>query len=136
MKIGTSLGKCVKDLLDGHVRYDDVFCIVTNTKCSTSEQLIRVIEEYYYDNQGAKGPRASYDLSAHSLATATKLAQRLMDDGKLHQPRCVATGMYGNASNAHNLRDTWYDIVPSPTSDNESVREAWNHYTMIRNLVA
>lgn len=133
MKIGTSLGKCVKDILDGHVRYDDVFFIVTNTNCPTLEQLIGVIEEYYYENQGAKGPRASYDLSAHSLATATKLAQRLMEDGKLHQPRAVGKAFWGNA---HSLRDTWYDIVPSPTSDNESVREAWNHYTMIRNLVA
>ena len=133
MKIGTSLGKCVKDLLDGHVRYEDVFFIVTNTNCPTLEQLLRVIEDYYYDNQGARGRGASYDLSAHSLASATKLAQRLMEDGKLHQPRAVATGMYGNA---HALKDTWYDIMPSPTSDNESVREAWNHYTMIKNLAA
>lgn len=136
MKIGTSLGKCVKDLLDGHVRYDDVLFIVTNTMCPDLESLQSVIEQYYYENQGATGRGAAYDLSAHSLESAIKLAQRLMESGKLHQPRCVATGLYGRSSNAHSLRDTWYDIMPSPVTDNESVREAWNHYTMIKNLVA
>jgi hypothetical protein len=136
MKIGTSLGKCVKDILDGHVRYEDVFFIVTNTNCPTLKHLLGVIEEYYYDNKGATGRGAAYDLSAHSLSTACAIAQRLMEDGKLHQPRCVATGMYGSARNSHDLQDTWYDIVPSPTSESESVREAWNHYTMIRKLAA
>jgi hypothetical protein len=51
----------------------------------------------------------------------------------LHQPRAVGSGMYGNA---HSLKDTWYDIVPSPVSDNESVQEAWNHYTMIKKLAS
>jgi hypothetical protein len=56
-----------------------------------------------------------------------------MEGGKLQQPRAVGKSMYGNA---HDLQDTWYDIVPSPTSDSESVREAWNHYTMLKKLAA
>lgn len=130
MKIGTSLGKCVKDILDGHVRYEDVLFIVSNTNAPTLEQLFGVIEEYYYAYQGSGSP---YDLSAHSLESAKKIAQRLLENGKLHQPRAISKYIFGNA---HQLQDTWYDIVPSPTSDNESVREAWNHYTMIRNLAA
>jgi hypothetical protein len=70
-------------------------------------------------------------MSAYSLAEACAIAQRLFESGKLHQPRVIAKDLYGNA---HKLQDTWYDIVPSPVSDNESVQEAWNHYTMIKNL--
>lgn len=134
MKIGTSLGKCVRSILAGEVKEEDVFCIVTNTKCPDLEKLMEVIEQYYYEYQGRHMPREkAYDMSAYSLEEACAVAQRLFESGKLHQPRVVATGMWGNA---HQLRDTWYDIVPSPVTDNESVREAWNHYTMIKQLAS
>ena len=134
MKIGTSLGKCVKDILDGHVRYEDVLCVVSNTNCPELEQLMGVIEQYYYEYKGVTSGRgSSYNMSAHSLADACAVAQRLMEDGKLHQPRAVGRAMWGNA---HALQDTWYDIMPSPTSDSESVREAWDHYTMLKKLAA
>ncbi len=132
MKIGTSLGKCVKSILAGEVKEEDVLFIVSNTKCPDLERLQSVIEQYYYQYQGTHMPRErAYDMSDYSLEDAQAVAQRLMESGKLHQPRCVATGLHGNA---HSLRDTWYDIMPSPVTDNESVREAWNHYTLIKNL--
>ena len=131
MKIGTSLGKCVKSILAGEVKDEDVLFIVTNTNCPTIETLMFVIEQYYYDNAGARGRGAAYDMSAYSLKDACAVTQRLFESGKLHQPRAVAPKHWGNT---HDLKDTWYDIVPSPVTDNESVREAWNHYTMIKNL--
>jgi hypothetical protein len=133
MKIGTSLGKCVRSILAGEVKEEDVLFIVSNTKCPNLEHLMEVIEDYYYTYQGAAGRVAAYDMSKYSLPDACSVAKRLFESGKLHQPRVVATGLYGNA---HDLKDTWYDIVPSHTSDSESVREAWNHYTMIRSLAA
>jgi hypothetical protein len=133
MKIGTSLGRCVKDILDGHIRYEDVLFIVTNTNCPTLKTLMEVIEEYYYAYRGSLGKGGAYDLSAHSLESAKMIAQRLFENGKLHQPRANSKYVFGNA---HSLEDTWYDIVPSPVMDNESVREAWNHYVMIRNLAS
>jgi len=134
MKIGTSLGKCVKSILAGEVKEEDVLFIVTNTNCPNTETLMGVMEQYYYDYQGARTARErAYDMSEYDLAEVCATAQRLFDCGKLHQPRAVGTGIYGNA---HGLQDTWYDIVPSPVSDSESVREAWNHYTMIKQLAS
>jgi hypothetical protein len=134
MKIGTSLGKCVKSILAGEVNEEDVLFIVSNTMAPDLEKLNEVIEHYFYQYQGSHLPREKeYDMSAYSLDDAKALAQRLMETGKLHQPRCVGSRVWGNA---HSLKDTWYDIVPSSTTDNESVREAWNHYTMIKNLAA
>jgi hypothetical protein len=46
-----------------------------------------VIEEYYYTYQGSTGRGAGYDMSDYSLADACAVAQRLMESGKLHQPR-------------------------------------------------
>jgi hypothetical protein len=133
MKIGTSLGKCVRSILAGEVKEEDVLVIVCNTKCPDLEKLMEVIEDYYYTYQGAAGKVSDYDMSNYSLVDACTVAQRLFEGGKLHQPREVGRGILGNA---HNLIDTWYDIVPSHSSDSESVREAWNHYIMIKSLAA
>jgi hypothetical protein len=127
MKIGTSLGKCVRSILAGEVKEEDVLFIVTNTMAPKLDQLMDVIEEYYYSYRGA------YDMSGYELDDAKAIATRLMESGKLHQPRCVGPSVFGNA---HSLHDTWYDIMPSPVTDSESVQEAWNHYTMIRSLAA
>jgi hypothetical protein len=133
MKIGTSLGKCVKSILAGEVKEEDVLFIVANTMCPDLERLADVIDEYYHGYSGSRGRGAAYDMSAYSLENAQALAQRLFEDGKLHQPRVVGSQVFGNA---HSLQDTWYDIMPSPVTDNESVREAWNHYTMIKQLAS
>jgi hypothetical protein len=132
MKIGTSLGKCVKSILAGEVKEEDVLFIVTNTNCPTLESLMTVIEQYYYEHSGDRG-RSDYDMTGYSLVDACAVAQQLFESGKLHQPRVVGKGIWGNS---HALKDTWHDIVPSPVSDNESVQAAWNHYTMIRSLAA
>jgi hypothetical protein len=133
MKIGTSLGKCVRSILAGEVAERDVLFVVSNTMAPDIDRLMSVIEEYYYSYQGARGRGAAYDMSEYELDDAKAVAARLMVSGRLHQPRCVGKTVFGNF---HSLEDTWYDIMPSPTSDNESVREAWNHYTMIKNLAA
>jgi hypothetical protein len=132
MKIGTSLGKCVRSILAGEVKEEDVLFIVSNTMAPTLERLQDVIEEYYYSYAGS-WRRPEYDMSEYSLEDAQAVAQRLFESGKLHQPRCMINQYSGNA---HSLQDTWYDIIPSPVTDNESVREAWNHYTMIKSLAA
>jgi len=131
MKIGTSLGKCVKSILAGEVAEKDVLFIVSNTMAPDLDRLMDVIEEYYYGYQSAFGRGAAYDMSEYELDDAKAIATRLMESGKLHQPRCVGKSVFGNA---HSLSDTWYDVIPSPVTDNESVREAWNHYTLIKNL--
>ena len=132
MKIGTSLGKCVRSILAGEVKEEDVLFIVANTMAPDLDRLMDVIEEYYYSYQGSRRG-ADYDMSDYELEDAKAIATRLMESGKLHQPRCVGASVFGNA---HALKDTWYDIMPSPVSDSESVREAWNHYTMIKQLAS
>jgi hypothetical protein len=133
MKIGTSLGKCVRSILAGEVKESDVLFIVSNTMCPDLDRLMTVIEEYYYGYQGSMGRGAAYDMSGYELDDAKDIATRLMESGKLHQPRCVGKSVFGNA---HALSDTWYDLMPSPVSDNESVQEAWRHYVMIKQLAS
>jgi hypothetical protein len=132
--VGTSLGKCLKDLLDGTVKEHEVLVIVTNTMCPTLDRLMDVVDQYYYDGN-SRGH--AYDLSAHTLEDAQSLAQRLFESGKLHQPRCLQA--IGQRANAHNLRDTWYDIIPSAVAgdlaDNANIQEAFDRYRALAVLL-
>lgn len=126
--IGTSLGKCVKDILDGKVQENEVLFIVTNTRCPDLPRLMDVIEQYYSD----RPHDPAYDIAAHSLADARALAQRLYDYGKLHQPRVFKNDAW---SNTHRLNDTWYEIVPTLNSDNPTVIDAYSKYRMLASLL-
>ena len=130
--IGTSLGKGVKDILDGKVQEDEVFVIVTNTMCPDLPRLMDVIETYYYERTYIP----EYDMSAHTLEDAKAVAQRLFESGKLHQPRVVMNASWGNA---HGLKDTWYDIIPSAglgnLTDNDNVRDAFDRYRALSILL-
>ena len=131
--IGTSLGKCLKDLLDGTVMEDDVFVIVTNTMCPTLDRLMDVVDQYYYERSYVP----AYNLTAHTIEDAQSLAQRLFESGKLHQPRCLMAG--GQWGNAHSLKDTWYDIIPSAVAgdlaDNANIQEAFDRYRALAVLL-
>ena len=63
------------------------------------------------------------------LKDAEDLAVRLFKDGKLFQPR-----LYVNSwGNAHSLKDTWYDILPTESSS-EAAKNAWATYVMMSKL--
>lgn len=131
--IGTSLGKCLRDLLDGKVKEHEVLVIVTNTMCPTLDRLMEVVEDYHL----RWIPNRDYDISAHTLEDAQSLAQRLFESGKLHQPRCLMSG--DHRGNAHHLQDTWYDIIPSAVAgdlaDNANIREAFDRYRALAVLL-
>jgi len=126
MKIGTSLGKCVKSLLAGEVAYDDVLFIVSNTRGPDEEKLREIMTEYWYGYHSDP----AYDMSAYTEQEVQDIAVKLFHDGKLFQPRMFIKGGWGNA---HGLQDTWYDIVPSLGSS-EAAKNAWDAYVMMSKL--
>ena len=126
MKIGTSLGKCVKSLLDGDVAFDDVLFIVSNTRGPDEEKLREIMTEYWYGYHSDP----AYNLSAYTEQEAQDMAVRLFNEGKLFQPRIHIKDLWGNA---HGLKDTWYDVVPSLGSS-EAAKNAWDAYVMMSKL--
>lgn len=128
MKIGTSLGKCVRSLLAGEVDYDSVFCVIANTHAASEDELRAVIAEYHMT-----GTRHSeYDMSAFSLEDACTMVINLYRDGKLHQPRIHQK--MGVWSSGHHLKETWYDIVPTISSSSPAVVDAWNTYVTLSEI--
>lgn len=115
MKIGFSFGRCLRDIVLGHVDIDDVVVIVTRTNMDR-EHIESVIAEYAY--------RRDY-LADLPLDRCLVAAYELYDSGRLHQPRKY------QAYRAHVPSDSiWFDLFPTSLSENEAVKSAWNKYRM------
>jgi len=120
MKIGFSYGQCVRDLVEGKVRIDDVMVVICGTRIETREQIDAVIGEYL------KRPGYLIGLDA---AACKAMAYQLWDHGKIHQPR-----IYGYARNQVPANCIWADMHPSPVTPNASLEQAWSQYRLLVDL--
>jgi hypothetical protein len=125
MLIGTSLGKCLKSIMDKEVDEKDVVCIITATKSDTLETYLNVVKAYYA--AGDFYP-ADYDTSAYQLEDVLRLAEVLYTTGKIHQPRNYSNSPFVHPKLRHQL---WLDIVPTNQNSNPSVIEAYSKYKML-----
>lgn len=122
MKIGFSLGKCVRDLVNKTVDYNDVLLIISATLLENRAHLEQLVEEYGNRNNYWRG----LDTSA-----CMAMAYRIWDDKKLIQPRLY------NAQRSLVPSDcVWADVCPAPVAGNEAVRRAWDQYRMLVDLTA
>lgn len=122
-KIGHSLSRCVRSILDKEVDIDDVYVIIARTRITTRDKLRGVMEEYTW-----RGDATS--LSGYDIEEIMAVAYKLWDDGKLHQPRLFDNGWQFEGLAKH----VWFDIVPSVDFASPSVVEAYQQYDMLRKL--
>jgi cell division FtsZ-interacting protein ZapD len=80
MKVGFSLGRCVRDIVKGDVKLDEVQIIVAQTMCHNIDDLISVIDGYMFRTGYLK------DLDRNQCF---KVAMSLWHQCKIHQPRCL-----------------------------------------------
>jgi hypothetical protein len=84
--IGTSFSFCVRDILNGNVDVEDVKRIYTNTKCPSPSDWEYVLEKYMEWYWGSK-------------PEALAIAGRLLNSGKVYQPRLESPSRYVYSSN-------------------------------------
>ena len=117
MKIGFSFGRCVRDIVNGEIRLDDVLVIVTRTHIEDPEQLEGVVRAYLHEPDYLMGCDADRCL---------EVALELWYSGKLHQPR--RHGAYPTRiSEAY----VWMDVIPTAKDMDPSVQAAWEAYRML-----
>jgi hypothetical protein len=129
MLIGTSLGQCIKDILDGTVNEKDVVMIITRTMAPDAERFIPVLEQYY---SGADGH--SYDLSVGGTKTfdeVQKLGLRLFNGGKIHQPRCFPNFGGGYVHPGMSSAGKWIELAPTNWNNTPAVVEAYKQYRVL-----
>jgi hypothetical protein len=132
MYIGTSLGGCLRSILDGEVSEDQVLMIITRTRCETYESYVGVVKAYYAEgNQYARNSQM-YDISKFHFETVLDLAGKLYNSGRIHQPRLYSGSEYLPIAFA--FQELWLEVVPTNTNSSPSVVDAYEKYKMLDSL--
>ena len=131
MKVGLSLSRCMRDIVEARVDYDDVLVIVARTDFDPHNDAHwkGIWEGYRYGGMSnpewAGAEPNSTDKEASDIYR--NVAIQLYDNGKLHQPRQFK---------AHPPRMPyyWLDCVVSPEEHNPAQQKAWDNYKLITEL--
>jgi hypothetical protein len=114
MKVGFSLGRCIRDIVNEVVDINDVIVIVAGTRFETQEQLANIVNEYMY--------RDTY-LWGLDESACQGVASVLFREGKIHQPR-----NFGAYRNMMPEDAVWADLFPTGGHEDPMVQEAWQAY--------
>lgn len=120
MKIGFSLGRCIRDIVMGKISEDEVAFIITATCIREVEQLGPVIQDYMYRNDY---------LAGLDEAECQRVALSLWNNNKLIQPR--REGIHRHKQPANSI---WVDMFPTELSENEAVRKTWDAYRFMLHM--
>jgi hypothetical protein len=121
MKIGFSLGRCIRDIVKKEVSLDDVAFVIAATNIHTQEQLVQVVDSYLY--------RDDY-LYMLDEAECQQVALELWNSNRILQPR--RQGMHRHKQPENSV---WVDMFPTVNSNNEAVKKAWDGYRFMLHMV-
>lgn len=120
MKVGFSLGRCIRDIVTGIVDVEDVIVIVAGTRFENQEQLKGIVAEYMW--------RDSYLIGLNE-DECQGVASVLYREGKIHQPR-----NFGTYRNVMPEECVWADLFPTGGHNDPMVQEAWQAYRSMLGL--
>jgi hypothetical protein len=121
MKIGFSLGRCVRDIVRGDVSINDVAFIIAATNIHSEEQLKHVVDDYLF--------RDDY-LYGLDETDCQQIALALWNDNKILQPRRQGMMRHKQPENS-----VWVDMFPTVNSNSEAVKKAWDGYRFMLHMV-
>jgi hypothetical protein len=121
MKIGFSLGRCIRDIVNGDVDIEDVAFLITATSVQDEQRLENVIYQYMHE--------PTY-LAGLDYEKCKEVALHLWLNNKILQPR--RQGMHRHKQPEDSI---WVDIFPTSLSNNESVKTAWEKYRFMIHMV-
>jgi hypothetical protein len=120
MKIGFSLGRCIRDIVNGEVALDDVAFVIAATNIHEEVQLLQVVDSYLY--------RDDY-LYMLDEAECQRVALELWNTNRILQPR--RQGMHRHKQPENSV---WVDMFPTVNSDSEAVKKAWDAYRFMLHM--
>ena len=131
MKIGLSLSRCIRDIVECRVDYDDILVIIARTDFDphNDEHWHSIWDGYRYGGmsnpewEGAEPALSDEEASA----VYRNVVRTLYDAGKLHQPRQFGT-------HPPRMPYYWLDCVVSPEEHNPAQQKAWDNYQLITDL--
>jgi hypothetical protein len=126
MKIGLSLSRCMRDILEEKVDINDVLVIVARTDVDphNDSHWSQIWEGYLYG--GLSHPEWA-GLEDRQKAMHDILVE-LYDSGKLHQPRQF------KKAHPQRLPYYWLECFVPPNEMNPAQQKAWDNYKLITDL--
>lgn len=122
MKIGLSLSRCVRDIVEGRVNIDDVLILITRTDFdpTVQEQWENIWDGYQYMNPEWRG--LDHDKTF-------EVVRELWDTGRIHQPR-----KFG--ARPQRLPQYWLEavLVSEDLEHNQVARDAWEQFQVLAGL--
>lgn len=131
MKVGLSFSRCIRDIIEARVEFDDVLVIVSRTNFDPHQD--RHWEGIWngYRYGGLSNPEwagAEPGLSEEDASNVYRnLTKTLYDNGKLHQPR-----QFG--STPSRINHYWLECVMTPEEHNPAQQKVWDNYQLITDL--
>lgn len=127
MKVGLSLSRCVRDMVEGKVLFEDVLVIIARTDFNpyVDEEWADIWDGYLYGGLSNPEWRGMEDEEANFR----HVCKTLYSNGKLHQPRKFGAPM-------PSVRWHWLDCVPDKDEMgmNPAVQKAWDNFNVIAGL--
>jgi hypothetical protein len=120
MKIGFSYGRCIRDIVNGEVAYDDVAWIISGTALQDEAAILWCVEDYL--------GRPDYLLGLDE-EQCKEVGLRLYNEGKVFQPRLQGIRAFRIPEDA-----LWADLFPTTLADNEAAKKAWEAYRFMLHL--
>jgi hypothetical protein len=129
MKIGLSLSRCIKDIVEGHVDPEDVLVLVTGTEFDPTldDQWDNIWYGYAIENP--RWGNAVWSELRHREDEVRAATLQLWHDGKIHQPR-----KFGNRPRSASYH--WREVVlmDKELDLNPAAKNAWEKFKMIAEL--
>lgn len=125
MKVGLSLSRCMRDILEERVDIYDVLVIVARTDVDpyNDDHWRNIWEGYLY---GGVSNAEWTGLEDYEAAMRDILIS-LHETGKLHQPR-----QYG--AHPRRMNNYWLDCVVPTEEHTPAQQKAWDNYQLITGL--
>ena len=131
MKVGLSLSRCIRDIVECRVDYDDVLVIIARTDFDphNDDHWGSIWSGYRYG--GMSNPEwaeAEPTLSDEEASEVYRnVAKTLYDGGKIHQPRQFGT-------HPPRMPYYWLECVVPENEHNPAQQKAWDNYKLITDL--
>ena len=125
MKIGLSLSRCVRDLVEARVLFEDVLVIIARTDFNphNDEHWQNIWDGYLYGGLS----EAEWEGMEDEEENFRHVCKELYDNGKIHQPR-----QFG--AHPRRMPYYWLDCVVPEDEMTPNVKRAWEQYQVIAGL--
>lgn len=128
LKIGSSMSKCIPDIVDGVVDINDVAMVITSTAFEIDCPLMELINELLQYYHGRHGWPSEQETDRLDVFRTTLYS--LFSTGRIHQPRKAINARKWDQSVGWNpmSKHRWWDVHPSDMSGHPLVQDAWEGY--------